>query len=167
MTTKIRLDSKIGGGPSNALEPLVRQIWNKPGARIVGVIELTHVERTEPAPDTDGDPSVKIRMSALEIAGKEHEGAIREVMRAMFAMRTARGTLDEEGQLQLSKGTVERAAGLVTDIEVARLRAGLDIWVDYTRRVAQTQKLTQSELRHEVQNILDGLTGLLRPGIGG
>lgn len=165
MTTKIKLDSKIGGGPSNALEPLVRQIWDKPGTRFVGVVEFAHVERTEPAPDTDGDPSVKIRMSALEVAPKDHEGAIREVMRAMYSMRTARGTLDEEGELQLSKSTVERAAGLLTDIEVARLRAGLDIWVDYTRRVSQNGKLTQTELRHEVQNILDGLTGLMRPGI--
>lgn len=167
MTTKIKLDSKIGGGPSSALEPLVRQIWDKPGCRIIGIVELAHVERTEPAPDTDGDPVVKIRVSGLEIAGKDHEGALREVQRALFLMRTANGTLDEDGQLQLSKGTIEHTAGLVTDVEVARLRAGLNIWVEYIRRVTQTQRLTQTELRHEVQNVLDGLVGLLNPGIGG
>lgn len=164
--TKIKLDSKIGGGPANALEPLTRQIWDKPGCRILGVVELTHVERTEPAPDTDGDPSVKIRVSCLELAGKDHEGALREVQRALFLMRTAQGTFDEDGELQLSKGTVERTAGLIADIEMARLRAGLSLWVEYARRVTQTQKLTQTELRHEFQNVLDGLTGLLNPGIG-
>jgi hypothetical protein len=160
--TKVKLDSKIGGGAAAAIEPYTPALYARPGMRVVGVFELTHVERVQPAPDSDGEPSVKIRISAMELATRDQEGAVRDAMRALHLQRTAQGTLTEDGEVELSKGTIERTAGVVSDLEVARLRAGLTQWAANARQVAGTDKqLSASEFRREMRTIADGLAVLL------
>lgn len=160
--TKIKLDSKIGGGAAGAIEPYTAALYARPGMRVVGIFELAHVERVQPAPDSDGEPSVKVRISALELATRDQEPAVRDAMRALHLQRTAQGTLTEDGEIELSKGTIERAAGRLTDLEAARLRTGLTQWAANARQLAGTDKqLTAAEFRHEVRTIADGLAVLL------
>jgi hypothetical protein len=159
--TTIKIDAKIGGNPAAAFEPHVPALYSRPGCRILVVAELAHVERTQPAPDTEGTPSVKMRISSLEIASKEQEGALREALRALYLQRTASGTLDDDGQMVLTDHTLKMTAALMTDIEVARLRAGLARWTEYARRVAGDNRLTQSEIRHELQSVADGMASTL------
>lgn len=153
---------KLTSAAADALEPYKRKLYADQGARIVGVIELAHEERSEPAPDVDKEPCVTLRISHLEIANPEQENALREAQRVLFLHRTASGTLDEDGELRLSRGTLERTAGLLGSIEAARLRAGLAHWAGYARRVVSQQNLTQTEIRHELDSIADGLWATLR-----
>ncbi len=159
--TKVKLDSSIGGGPASALEPLVPGLYAKPGVRILGVVELHHTERTQPAPDSESEPAVKLRISSLEIAGRDQEPHLREALRALYLQRTAVGTLSEDGQIELSKGTLERTAGVLSYVEVSRLRAGLDQWAVYARRAASNQQTTLTQLHNELKTLGEGLTALL------
>ncbi|MEV1245147.1 hypothetical protein [Nonomuraea sp. NPDC049750] len=160
MTTSLKFDNKVGASAASALEPHIRPVYDRPGCSLMAIVEFRHVERTQPAPDADKDPSVKVRLTHIEIPNKDQEGAIREAQRALFLQRTAQGTLDEHGQVLLTEGTLKRTAGLLHAVEVARLRAGLDHWVKYAARVNSNSKLTVSEMQHELQLVADGLAAL-------
>lgn len=160
--TDVKIEGKVGGNAADALEPHARAIYNKRGARVLAIIELAATERTEPAPDSEKTPSVKMRISGMEIPAKEQEGAIREAMKALYLQRTATGTLNEEGELELAKDTIRHTAGLLSEIENARLRAGLENWTGYARQVAgSTKDLVASELRHELRAVAEGLQTIL------
>jgi hypothetical protein len=157
---------KIVGSPTAAamaaLEPHVMRLYDKPGARVMAVVELAHVERVQPAPGSDGKPVVKMKITGCEVPNREQEGAIREAQRALFLARTARGTLDEEGMLNLNEDTLKNTSGLLMSIECARLRAGLLHWTEYARRVVGTSgTLSQTEMAHELQSIADGMASTL------
>jgi hypothetical protein len=157
---------KLDGTPSTAamgaLEAHVAALYAKPGARLMGIVELAHIERVQPAPEADKDPSVKVKVTQLEIPNSEQVDAIREAQRALYISRTARGTLDEDHQLALAKQTIDLLGGSLAFRDVARLNAGLRTWVDYVTRVCTNEKLTAGELRHELDAIRDGLTALLQ-----
>lgn len=159
--TQLKLDGKVGASAKEAIEPYVAKLYAKPGMRLVGIIELAHVERTQPAPDSDKDASVRVRITHLEIPSPEQEGLVREAQRALFLQRTAAGTLTDDGEIELSQQTLRLTAGELTYIELARLRAGLAHWADYARRVAHAENLTLTEIRHELDTVADGLRAVL------
>lgn len=159
--TTLKFDSKLGAAASAALEAHVRPVYDRPGCSRMAIIEFRHIERTQPAPESDKDPSVRVRISHCEIPNKDQEGAIREAQRALYLQRTASGTLEEDGQLQLSQSTLKHISGLLHEVEVARLRAGLRHWVDYAARVNSNASLTISEMHHELDTVAQGLAALL------
>ncbi|MFJ4551027.1 hypothetical protein ACIP4X_17670 [Streptomyces sp. NPDC088817] len=157
----LKFDPKVSASAQEALEPHIRPLYDQPGARRMAIIEFAHMERTEPAPNTDGKPSVKVRIMGLELPNKEQEHAVREAQRFLNLQRTARGTFDDDGQLELSESTLRLTAGLLSNIEVARLRAGLAHWREYAQRLVHGPDLTISEMRHEMQALAEGLTAVL------
>lgn len=159
--TSVKLDTKLGGGPSAAIEPHVPGLYARPGIRILVIAELAHVERVQPAPDTDKEASVKMRITSMEIATKEQEGAVREAQRALYVQRTAQGTILEDGEIELAKHTLKLTGGLLTEIENARLLVGLRHWMQYAHRAAGAQDLAHSELLHELKAVADGLSSVL------
>lgn len=159
--TTLKFDSKLGAAAANALEPHIRPIYDRPDCVRLAIIEFRHIERLEPAAGSDKDPSVRVRITHCEVPNKDQEGAVREAMRALYLQRTAQGTLDEDGQMVLADTTMKHIGGLLHEIEVARLRAGLRHWADYAARVNATSKLTISEIRHELDTITTGLRTLL------
>ncbi|GII88232.1 hypothetical protein Ssi03_62220 [Sphaerisporangium siamense] len=161
MTTTLKFDSKVGASAANALEPHIRPLYDRPGASILAICEFRHVERTQPAPDADKDPSVKVRMTSIEVPNRDQEGAIREAARALYVQRTAAGTLDDDGIFQLSDTSLKNIGGLLHGIEAARLRAGLKHWVGYIARVNANPHLTISEIKHELDAVSQGLDALL------
>src|SRR3546814_18372904 len=110
-------------------------------------IELPAMERTKPAPKTYGKPSVKVRIIGLELPNREQEGAIREAQRFLYLQRTARGTLDDDGQLELSDSTPRLTGGMLAFIETARPRAGLAPWRDYAQRPVHGPASTLNPVR--------------------
>lgn len=167
--TTIKLDGKPATAASDALVPWAQELYKKPGMRIVGVVELAHVERTQPAPDEDKEASVKLRISHLELAGDgQQENAVREAMRALYLHRNAQGTLTEDLDVELSKDTVRKLAGNLDATEAARRGVAIEHWATYARRVLHTANITPTELMHELKAIADGLYGALhRDTIGG
>lgn len=159
--TTLKIQGKPSAGAVAALQPHVERFYRRSGVRALAIVELAHVERTEPAKDADKDRTVTMRISAAEVPDPDSEGSIREVMRALYLLRTANGTLDEEGNLALSQTTLKHAAGIIGGQAIARLSAGVQHWQQYVGRVSSNGNLTLGELRHELDAIRDGLAALL------
>lgn len=159
--TQLKFDARVSASAQEALEAHVRPMYDQPGSRRMAIVEFAHIERMEPAPGTEKEPQVKVRIIGLEVPNKDQEHAVRDAQRFLHLQRTARGTLDDEGQLELSESTLRLTGGMLAFIETARLRAGLDHWREYARRIQHGPELTVTEIRHEMQALADGLTAVL------
>lgn len=161
--TDLKITGKPTSGAMEALAPHVQALYDKPGRRVMAIVELTHAERLQPASASDKNPSVTVKITGCEVPNAEQEGAVREAQRALYLHRTARGTLDEAGMLDLDESTLRQTAGLLGAIETARLRAGLAHWNAYARKVVSSSaQLTQTEMAHELTAIADGLQAVLQ-----
>lgn len=94
--TDIKFDSKVLEGVAESLEDHADAMFQQRKGRWLAVVELTHVERIEPGPDEEKSPSVKLRVTDIEVAGENvTDDQLRELLRRMFRARTTAGTLDE------------------------------------------------------------------------
>jgi len=151
------VDAKLATNANEALNPHAAALFARLGSTRMAVVELRAVERAEPAPDEDKEQAVRVRIQHLEVANPEQEDTLRQVLAALHLHRTAYGTLTEDGDLELSSGTLERAAGEVNAIEAARLHVAIDRWTEYGNRVLSRTKVNASELRTEFDTVLKGL----------
>jgi hypothetical protein len=159
--TQLKFDSKVSASAQEALEPHIRPVYATPAARRLFIGEFAAIERTEPAPGTEKEASVRVRIVSLELPNEAQESSVREALRFLHLQRTARGTLDDDGQLELDESTLRLTGNHLAYLETARLRAGLGHWASYARRVLHTSNLTVSEAMHEIKTITDGLTAAL------
>lgn len=165
----IKLDSKLTKSAFASLERYTTKLYGRPGMALVGVVELSHVERTQPAPDQDKEPSVKLRITGLEIANPDQEDTLRDAQRALYVHRNAQGTLDEDGDIELADRTLKMTGGLLHAIESARYEVGVRGWAEHARRAIAVNGSTANELRAELRKVAEGLERLLRgePAEGG
>lgn len=92
----VKFDSKVLTDPAEALEPFASEMFKQRRGHWMAIVQLSHVERTEPGPDEDKDPSVKIRVTQIEVAGDAiTDERLRQLLRSMYERRTSDGTLDE------------------------------------------------------------------------
>lgn len=161
--TDIKIDGKLTTGAGEAIGEHARALYDRLGSTRVGIVELRSAHRLTPGPGEDKKPVVGLRIAALEIATKDQEDDVRRAQRALYLQRTARGTLNEDGQLELSQGTVQLLGESLTYTEAARLRAGLEHWTGEMTRVVNSSILTDGEIRHEVDRIQQGLMAVLHP----
>ncbi|MEU5939388.1 hypothetical protein ABZ807_09375 [Micromonospora sp. NPDC047548] len=160
--TAIKLDSKLSAQADTSLEPYAGKLYSRPGMALVGVVELRHVERTQPAPDEEKAPSVKLRITALEIANQGQEETLREAQRALYLHRNAQGTLDESGDIELADRTLKMTGNMLHAIEAARYEVGVRGWAEHARRAMAVSGSTANELRAELRKVAQGLERLLR-----
>jgi hypothetical protein len=93
----VKFDSKVLTDVAEALEPLAEEMFNQRRGRWMAVVELGHVERSEPGPDEEKNPTVKVRVTSIEVAGDEvTAGRLRSVQREMYDRRTSGGTLFQQ-----------------------------------------------------------------------
>jgi hypothetical protein len=161
--TAVKLNSKLATYASDALTAHVPSLYSNLGKRIVGVVELAAVERTQAAPDEDKEASVTLQIKHLEVASVDQEDNIRHALRALHTQRTAYGTITEAGDIELSETTLSRCAGEVNAVEAARLHIAIDRWHDYARQALANSKLTGTELRRELTTIADALHATIYP----
>lgn len=159
--TQLKFDPRVSASAQEALEPHVRPMYDQPGSRRMAIVEFAHIERMEPAPGTEKEPQVKVRIVGLELPNQDQEHAVREAQRFLHLQRTARGTLDDDGQMELSDSTLRLTGGMLAYLETARLRAGLQHWREYARRIQHGPEMTVTEVRHEMQALADGLAAVL------
>lgn len=160
--TKMKLDYRLQGQASEALAAHVDRIYRDPGSVFLAIVEFRHSERIEYA-DEDAEPSVKCRVASMEVASSgEQEDQVRALLRALFLRRTAQGTLDDAGEVKLSKQTITSAAGVVGGAEIARLRGALG-WVAATLHEATSNTdLRDADLRKALGKIEARLAAALR-----
>ena len=95
----VKFDSKILTDVAEALEPHSTDMFKQRRGRWMAVVELAHVERTEPGPDEDKQPTVKLRVTSIEVAADEITGGrLRGVQREMYDRRTSGGTLFQHNE---------------------------------------------------------------------
>jgi hypothetical protein len=160
--TTLKLDSKMTTSAKAAIEPLIGQLYATPGMRVIGVVELAHVDRLQVAPGGDKEEFVKTRIVALEIANEKQEETLRQAMHALHLHRTAYGTVTEDADVELSDRTLEMTGGMLHAIEAARLRTACLHWEQYARKVMAVKEPTTTELLHEIAALADGLGAVLR-----
>ncbi|MFB8772140.1 hypothetical protein [Streptomyces broussonetiae] len=92
----VKFDTKVLTDVAESLEPFATEMFKQRQGRWMAVVEFGHVERTEPGPDEDKNPTVKLRVTAIEVAGDEvSRGRLRGLQREMYDRRTSGGTLFE------------------------------------------------------------------------
>lgn len=134
---KLKLASAMPSSVLEALQDLIKPLYSKPGMRIVGIVELAHIERNEVAPEEDKEPSVTAGIKMLEIAHGEQVDHLRKAANALYIQRTATGTIDEEvGAFELNKNILEGLADDFALRETARLRAAMDHQARILHRLA-------------------------------
>lgn len=75
-----------------------RGLFENPGQVVVAIVELSSTSYTGHADGEEKKPSVKLRVTAAEVARDEEEAAaLLEAKRAMWRARRMDGTLDEIG----------------------------------------------------------------------
>lgn len=93
----VKIDSKVLTDVAEALEPFATEMFKQRQGRWMAIVEVGHAERTEPGPDEDKNPSVKIRVTSIEVAADEvTRGRLRGLQREMYDRRTSGGTLFEQ-----------------------------------------------------------------------
>jgi hypothetical protein len=96
----VKFDSKVLTDVAEALEPHTEEMFKQRRGRWMAVVELSHVERSEPGPDEDKNPTVKVRVTSIEVAADEvTRGRLRSVQREMYDRRTSGGTLFENDEV--------------------------------------------------------------------
>lgn len=97
----VKFDSKVLTDVAEALEPFSEEMFKQRQGRWMAIVEFGHVERTEPGPDEDKNPTVKIRVTSIEVAADEiTRGRLRGLQREMYDRRTSGGTLFEDDEAQ-------------------------------------------------------------------
>lgn len=161
--TDLKIAGKPNAGAMSGLEPHIQRLFDSPGASVVAIVEFRHDQRVQVASGSDAKPSVTMKITGCEVAGPDQEGALREAQRALYLIRTARGTFDEDtGSVELAEDTMRRTGGLMTSIETARLRAGLLHWTARGQAaVDASNRYSATELAHELDAIVSGLKAVL------
>lgn len=113
--TDIKVDSKVLEGVAEALEDHADTMFRQRKGRWMAVVELAHVERVEPGPDEDKNPSVKLRIVGIEVAGDEvTDERLRMLTRQLYQLRTSSGTLDEAAGGHRADDVLRNGSGLLT-----------------------------------------------------
>ncbi|MEV0915449.1 hypothetical protein AB0I93_14410 [Streptomyces sp. NPDC049967] len=92
---EIKVDSKVIADVAEALEPFADAMFRNRQGRWMAIVELAHVERTEPGPEEEKFPSVKVRVTGIEVAADEFtDERLRQQQQDLYRRRTSDGTLD-------------------------------------------------------------------------
>lgn len=158
--TAVKIAGKPYAAAQTSLEAQADWLYNHPGGRVIGIIELAHTERSEPAPDVDKDRTVTLGITMLELATAEQEETLRQAFRAMYIVRTATGTLDPDGEVEMSDRTLSSVKNELILSEASRLRAGVRAWAERARQAFLAGGLEAHELRHELEALHTGLYAL-------
>lgn len=161
--TVLKLESGSSVKAAEVLQPHIQRLYADPRARFMAVCEFAHSERTQPGPESDKAPSVKVKLVEIEIPVGDQVDLIREAQRALYLTRTAQGTLTEELDLELSSQTLDRLADNLTYADAVRLAAGVKVWLDYVLAALVKPKATVASVRQDMAAVRDGLRSLIEP----
>jgi hypothetical protein len=113
--TAIKFDSKVLEGVAEALENHADEMFKHRAGHWMAIVELSHVERTEPGPEEEKSPTVKLRVVQIEVAG-DHDAdeRLRGALQQLYRTRTSAGTLDEATSGHRADDILRNGSGLLT-----------------------------------------------------
>lgn len=158
----VKIQSTLPAAVADVLAPLANEIYHNQGGNLMVVAELHHADRNDPA-DEDIKRTVTLRVTGLEVARGEQDHTLREVQRALYAHRTAAGTLTGEDDVEVADRTLELAGESLHAQEAVRLRIALQHWADraLSSAVALSLNGERADLLKELDAIAKGLTNTL------
>lgn len=147
--------ARIRAAAGDAIESQIGRLRAKPGTKVVGIVELERYQLNQPD-DADTDPTVLLRLSALELAkGGDQEAQLRLAMQALNLHRTAGGTLTEDADVELAQQTLDNLPDQVCIYESARLRAAFEALVDRVVALGKNNRHDDGHLRRELRKLGD------------
>lgn len=163
--TKLKVGG-LGAAASNAIDPHIRRLYDRPGATLMAVVEFEHVERTQPGPRSDKDASVTVKATHLEVpASPDQEAVLRDVQRTLYLLRTAAGTLDEHsGRVEIDEQGLSLAAGRIAQQDAAEMRIAMHHFADQASRAITAVDASEAKLRDSLRKIRDGINAVLAVG---
>lgn len=160
--TTIKIQGKLPVAVTDVLAPLAETIYKDPGGYLVAIVELRHVDHNDPAEDIDDiKRRAELRIVSIEVGHGEQEDALRRAQRALYAVRTADGTLDPDGEVALAEDTLRLTEGVLYAGEAARLRVGLAHFADLARARAEDYDADPVKRARHLRELADGLAGLI------
>lgn len=159
--TTVKILGKPSTSASEVLHAHAQPLYDKPGSSRIGIVVLKRRFITTPDPGEETEPIINLGMARLEFATPEQEDHLRQALDAMMLHRTAAGTLDDDGQIQLTTATLKAVTDHLDRAEAARYRVGLQHWIDYARAAVRVEHMTEVEARHELHAVAAGLSDLL------
>lgn len=165
--TKMNL-SGMSNAATTALEGHVRGLFDDQNAKLLIVGELEHWTRSEPGPASNAQPTVNARLRLVEVPGEKQQDDVRNVLRALYLLRTARGTLDEAaGSVNLDT-EAQRVAEATSALYVGdALEARAVLRHVHTALESITSDLTIADvvkLRRKIRKVVGGLEKFLTAG---
>lgn len=160
--TVVKIQSTLAASVADVLEPLAEEIYRNQGGNLMVVAELHHADRNDPV-DEDIKRTVTLRVTALEVARGEQEETLRNVQRALYAHRTASGTLSEDYDIEVADSFLKLAAESLHAQEAIRLRIVLADCAGRAENEAMRLSLNgdRSELLQELRSVSTRLRNAL------
>ncbi|MGO4630537.1 hypothetical protein AB4225_06270 [Streptomyces sp. 2RAF24] len=118
---EVKLDSASAFVHAAIPDEMRRGLWERPGASVFAVVQLSSVSYTGHADGEEKDAQVKVRVTLCEVGLDDRRAAqLTEIMRALHRERQIEGTLD--GQDGIADRDVEIAvsealATMPTEVE--------------------------------------------------
>lgn len=159
--TQMKFSYQLGQAAAEAVSEIVDHVYATKGSTFMAVVEFVR-KKTLEEEDPDKENTVWVGVGALAIGAGEQANLLREVQRALYLQRTARGTLDQANELRLAKQTLKDAQGLVSGEEVARLSAWIRLIRDELAAVTADETLDARALRKAADAVVDRASAALR-----
>lgn len=147
--------ARIRAAAGDAIESQINRLRGQPGCKVVGIVEIERHQLNTPD-DADADPTVLLRLAALELAKPgDQEAQLRLAMQALHVHRTAGGTLTEDADVEVAFDTLDKLPDLVSTFESARLLAAFGAYVDRVAGLAKNNQHDDGHLRRELKKLAD------------
>lgn len=153
--TTAKIAGAVGASAAAGLTPYIDDLYKHPGKRVLAIVELRHVEKTEPIADTEREPSVKLAVTELEVAAGDKEDPVREALQALYVHRTAHGTLTEHGDVQIAESTLRTFGGDLHAIESARLGVSIKVLREQAMSILSSPEASVGQLRADIRRLVN------------
>lgn len=160
--------SGMSNAAATALEGHVPGFYADDRAKLLIVGELEHMTKTVVGPASNAQPTVNARLNLIEVPSDKQQDEIRNVLRALYLLRTSRGTLDEAAGTVNLDTEAQRVAEATSALYVGdALEARAVLRHVHTALVGITDDLTIAEvvkLRRKIRKVTGGLEKFLTAG---
>ncbi|MFD0078194.1 hypothetical protein ACFVIY_37835 [Streptomyces sp. NPDC127166] len=112
---EVKLDSASGFVHAAIPDEMRRGLWERPGASVFAVVQLSSTSYTGHADGEDKDAQVKLRITLCEVGLDDRRAAqLTEIMRALHRERQIEGTLDAQDGIAARDSEIAVSEALAT-----------------------------------------------------
>ena len=126
MTAKLKFLAKASPSADRGFGVVADDLYNAPGCHALALIEFQHVDHNDPDEAAGIPRQVTLKMVNAEVARDEKRAdVLRRMLRAMYVLRTADGTLDGDNDIHAANAELMRSVDSYAVETAAELRVVL------------------------------------------